>query len=105
MFASLAINAAGASGSLLQLGKQSIAVLVTVAYSFGATLLILRLADGTVGLRVSEEDEEAGLDLSQHREVGYTFAERVAFPAHLVTIPGSASTLWVTDEVRDPALD
>ena len=105
VFASLAINAAGASGSLLQLGKQSIAVLVTVAYSFGATMLILKLADGTVGLRVSEEDEEAGLDLSQHREVGYTFAERVAFPAHLVTITGSASTLWVTDEVRDPALD
>jgi len=105
VFASLAINAAGASGGLLQLGKQSIAVLVTVAYSFGVTMLILKFADRTVGLRVSEEDEETGLDLSQHREVGYTFAERVAFPAHLVTIPGSASTLWVTDEVRDPALD
>ena len=71
----------------------------------GAERLILKLADRTVGLRVSDEEEETGLDLSQHREVGYTFADRVAFPAHLVTVPGSASTLWVTDEVRDPALD
>jgi Amt family ammonium transporter len=105
VFASLAINAAGASGSLLQVGKQAVAVSVTLVYSFVVTMLILKVADRSMGLRVTEDEEEAGLDVSQHREVGYTLAERVAFPAHLVTIPGSAATLWVPDEVRDPALD
>jgi ammonium transporter, Amt family len=72
-FASLAINAAGASGSLGQVGKQTVLTLVTVVYSFAATLVILKVADVTVGLRVTDEHEETGLDLSQHGEVGYRF--------------------------------
>jgi Amt family ammonium transporter len=35
------------------------------------TLLILKLVDVTIGLRVSEEEEVQGLDLSQHGEEGY----------------------------------
>jgi len=86
VFASLAINAAGADGGLGQLGRQAVAVLVTSGYSFGFTLLILKVVDRMVGLRVSEEEEAAGLDVSQHREVGYAFAERDAtwFRADLV---------------------
>ena len=70
-FASLAINAAGASASLTQVGKQSVLAGVTLAYSFLATLAILKITDVTVGLRVTEEHEEAGLDASQHGEVAY----------------------------------
>ena len=69
--ASLAINAAGASASLAQVGKQGILAGVTVAFSFVATLAILKITDLTVGLRVTEEHEEAGLDSSQHGEIGY----------------------------------
>jgi Amt family ammonium transporter len=76
VFASVAINAAGASGGLLQLGKQAVAVAVTIAYSFLLTMAILKLSDWVVGLRVSGEEEDAGLDLSQHREVGYNWSER-----------------------------
>jgi Amt family ammonium transporter len=72
-FASLAINAAGAAGSLGQVGKQAVLTLVTVVYSFAATLVILKVTDVTVGLRVTDEHEAAGLDLSQHGEVGYRF--------------------------------
>ena len=72
-FASLAINATGAAAGLGQVGKQAVLDLVTVAYSFAATLAILRVTDLTVGLRVTDEHEEAGLDLSQHGEVGYRF--------------------------------
>jgi Amt family ammonium transporter len=72
-FASLAINAAGAAGSLGQVGKQAVLTLVTVVYSFAATLVILKVTDVTVGLRVTDEHELAGLDLSQHGEVGYRF--------------------------------
>jgi ammonium transporter, Amt family len=35
------------------------------------TLIILKLVDVTIGLRVSEEEEVQGLDLSQHGEEGY----------------------------------
>jgi Amt family ammonium transporter len=37
------------------------------------TLLILKIVDLTIGLRVSEDDEVQGLDLSQHGEEGYAF--------------------------------
>ena len=70
-FASLAINAAGAAASLSQVGKQAVLAGVTVGDSFVMTLVILKLTDVTVGLRVSEEHEDVGLDVSQHGEVGY----------------------------------
>jgi Amt family ammonium transporter len=76
VFCSLAINPAGANGSLAQLGKQSIAVLVTLVFSFVMTMVLLKISDKLVGLRVTEEDEAAGLDLSQHAEVGYVFTDR-----------------------------
>jgi Amt family ammonium transporter len=78
VFASLAINAAGAQGGLEQLLRQAAAVGVTVAFSFVATWAILWAVDRTLGLRASEEDEASGLDLSQHGETAYTFAERRA---------------------------
>jgi Amt family ammonium transporter len=74
--ASLAVNAAGADGSLLQVARQAVAVAVTLAFSFAGTTALLVLVDRTVGLRLSADDEERGLDLSQHAEAAYTFAER-----------------------------
>ena len=74
-FASLAINAAGAAGSLTQVGRQAVLAGVTVVFSFGMTLVLLKVTDGLVGLRVSEEDESVGLDISQHGEVGYRWVE------------------------------
>ncbi len=71
LFASLAINAAGAAGSAAQFGKQFALAGVTVAFSFIATMAILKITDSTIGLRVTDEHEEAGLDASQHGEVGY----------------------------------
>jgi len=70
-FCSLSINASGAAASLSQVGKQGVLAGVTVAFSFLATLAILKLTDITVGLRLTEEHEEAGLDASQHGEVAY----------------------------------
>ncbi len=45
--------------------------MVTIAYSFVASLIIAKVIDLALGLRVSEEDEDTGLDLSQHAEVAY----------------------------------
>ena len=38
--------------------------------------MIIKVLDRVMGIRVSEEDEETGLDLTQHSEVGYALAER-----------------------------
>jgi Amt family ammonium transporter len=53
------------------LADQVVASVVTLAYSFVVSLVIGKVIDLTMGLRVSEEDEDTGLDLSQHAEVAY----------------------------------
>ncbi|MCX5697062.1 MAG: ammonium transporter [Candidatus Omnitrophica bacterium] len=79
LFASKAVNPAGADGLFFgnprQFLIQAIAVLATLAYSFVVTLVIYRLVDFVVGVRVKDKDEEIGLDLTQHRERAYTILE------------------------------
>jgi ammonium transporter, Amt family len=77
LFASKAINDAGSNGlffgnpSLILV--QALTVLVSMAFAFLGTLVLLKVVDALVGLRVHEEDEVAGLDLSQHNESAYSF--------------------------------
>jgi Amt family ammonium transporter len=75
VFASKAINPAGADGLLhgnpKQLGVQALAVLITWVYSAVVTFVLLKVIDVVIGLRVSEEGEDAGLDVDQHRESAY----------------------------------
>lgn len=76
LFASKAINAAGADGLFYgnpaQLGIQAMAVAISVVFAFVGTFVILKLVDGLMGARVSEEQERMGLDLSQHEERAYS---------------------------------
>jgi Amt family ammonium transporter len=76
LFASKAINSAGVDGLFYgnpaQFGIQALAVLISVAFAFIGTVVILKLIDGLMGLRVSEEAERMGLDLSQHEERAYS---------------------------------
>jgi Amt family ammonium transporter len=86
VLASAAVNAF--QGGLVQLGKQAVGVAATLGFSFVATLAILKAIDTLIGLRVTEEEEVTGLDLSQHAEVGYTLAERGGSVApHTVAVP------------------
>src|SRR5262249_48096534 len=75
LFASKAVNDAGANGLFYgnpgQLGVQILAVLSTYALAVVGTVIILKIVDAVVGLRVTEEDEVSGLDLSQHSETAY----------------------------------
>jgi Amt family ammonium transporter len=75
LFASKALNAAGNDGLFFGnpplLGIQAIAELATYIFVFVSSFAILKLIDLTVGLRVDEEQEDAGLDQSQHGERGY----------------------------------
>jgi len=65
-------------GSAELLGDQVIAVLATLVWSFVVTFAILWVLDKVLpkGIRASEEEEETGLDLTQHSETGYSL-ERV----------------------------
>ncbi len=76
LFATLAINDGGANGlffggGLALLGKQFVGVAATAAFSLTASLIILLLVRVFIPLRVTDEDETIGLDLSQHGEMGY----------------------------------
>jgi Amt family ammonium transporter len=76
LFASKAINPAGNNGLFFgnphQLVVQLIAVAVTWALAIVGTFIILSILKAIMGLRVSEEEEQIGIDLSQHNETGYT---------------------------------
>jgi Amt family ammonium transporter len=59
------------AGGGAQFLRQLVAVLFTVAFSALATWILLRLVDAKLGLRIHEDDESLGLDLSQHGEKAY----------------------------------
>ena len=76
LFASKAVNSAGADGLFFgnptQFGLQFIATATTLVYCFVGAFVLLKIVDAVVGLRVEDEEEYAGLDLSQHGENAYT---------------------------------
>jgi Amt family ammonium transporter len=60
-------------GNARQLLNQGIGVAIAWILAIVGTLVILKIVDVTIGLRVSEDDEIKGLDLTQHGEEGYAF--------------------------------
>jgi Amt family ammonium transporter len=77
LFATRSINRAGANGlfaggGLHLLGIEAMAAAVCAAFAFSMTWLIAKAIDLTIGLRVGEEEEFTGLDLSQHAESAYS---------------------------------
>jgi len=75
IFASKAINSAGANGliygNIKLVGIQLIAILATVAYSAIMTFIILKVIGKFMSLRVTSEEESDGLDVSLHGEEAY----------------------------------
>jgi Amt family ammonium transporter len=59
-------------GNAAQMWPQIVSVVATIVYAGVLTWIILKIVDAIMGLRVSDEDEQMGLDLSQHNEAGYT---------------------------------
>ena len=72
LFATSTVNPLVTNGVGPQFIIQVKATLITMVFSFVASYILLKLVDLVVGLRVSEQDERIGLDLTQHREVAYT---------------------------------
>ena len=72
LLADVAVNPNGVNGLFLGNAalfvNQIIAIIVTIAYSFIVTFIIIKLIDMTIGIRVTEEEESIGLDISLHGE-------------------------------------
>ena len=71
VLATTAVNSVGhgwIDGNFGQVGTQIVAIVAVWVYSAVATFAILKLIDATVGLRVDADEEEAGLDATQHGE-------------------------------------
>jgi Amt family ammonium transporter len=84
LFAQKAVNSAGADGLFFGgadlLTKQVIAVGIAVAFAVIGTLILGLLLKATMGLVVSRNEEEVGLDISQHGESGYTGGPNTVSP-------------------------
>ena len=78
LFASTAVNGAGADGLIYGgaqlLGVQLVAVAATWALGVAGSLILLKAVQAAVGLRVSPEQELEGLDLALHGETGYSLS-------------------------------
>jgi Amt family ammonium transporter len=79
IWATKSVNAAGVDGLLhgnpAQFALQIKAVLITMASSFAASYLLFKFVNLIIPLRVTENEESIGLDLTQHREAGYTIID------------------------------
>ncbi len=75
VFATTLFNPEGTAGllegNLAAMIPQVLAVLATIVYAGGVTWVIVMVLDKTMGLRVEEEDEREGLDITQHGEQAY----------------------------------
>ena len=75
LFASTAVNPGGVDGLFHgnpgQLVAQIIGAVVVSAYAFGVSWLIFKAINATIGLRLSEESEVAGMDSTEHSETAY----------------------------------
>ncbi len=75
LFAQKAINPAGANGLFFgnpgQLGIQLLTAASIGTFSFVVSFILAKIIDAVFGLRVSENEEDVGLDISQHGETAY----------------------------------
>jgi Amt family ammonium transporter len=75
LFAATAINAAGPNGLFYgnpaQLGIQTFAVVIVALFEFCGSYVLLKIVNAISPLRVSEKEEDTGLDVPQHGEEAY----------------------------------
>lgn len=75
LVATTIINPNGPNGLLygnsIQLAIQALGVAVAAVLAFVGTIAIMKIIDATIGLKVKDEEEEIGLDITQHAERAY----------------------------------
>jgi Amt family ammonium transporter len=72
VFTAKVLGGVGMENSIgMQVWAQFLSIIITIVWSGGLSFIILKIVDAIVGLRVEEDDERQGLDISQHNERGY----------------------------------
>lgn len=75
LFATKTINEAGADGlfygNVAQFGIQALALVIAIVFAFGVTFVLTKTLNAAFGLRVTANEEEVGLDISEHGEQAY----------------------------------
>jgi len=83
IFASTLINPSGVDGLLYgnydQIWIQAVGIGVAAAMGFGGTWVLLQLIKHLIGIRVEPEEEDIGLDISEHAEAAYSDEEEFKF--------------------------
>jgi Amt family ammonium transporter len=88
------------TGSLHQLGVQALGVVTVFAFVFVASYVVFGVIKATYGLRVTAEEEDAGLDISEHGMYGY--------PEQFIPAPeliGAGSVRPVASPVAAPSVN
>ena len=83
IFASTLINPSGVDGLLYgnydQIWIQAVGIAVAAVMGFGGTWVLLQLIKHLIGIRVEPEEEDIGLDISEHAEMAYSEEEEFKF--------------------------
>ena len=87
-------------GGFDQLGRQVLGAVVVLAYSFVISYVLGLVIQKTIGFRVDEEDEVAGVDQSEHAESGYDFATLGGGGGGFRPAVGTTATGASTSEAR-----
>nr|MDQ2729857.1 ammonia channel protein [Actinomycetota bacterium] len=100
-----AFNSLGANGLLYGGGgkllyHQAIAVVCVALYSLVVSYILAKLVDKVMGLRVNDEDEQLGLDLSQHDESAYDFDSVLGSIRQTFTGKTEGAAASPTEEVK-----
>jgi Amt family ammonium transporter len=77
-------------GEAGQMVDQAVGIGVVAVYSFVVTAVILKVLDLTIGIRLTADDEELGMDVTQHGERGYVFDEPIGVPTYTAPAPAPA---------------
>ncbi len=81
VFSDIEVNNLGANGLLFGgsdlIVDQLVATVITVVFSGVMSFIIATVIDKTIGLRVTDDEEDTGLDLSQHSETAYSMSGRL----------------------------
>jgi len=84
IFASTMINPSGVDGLLYgnydQIWIQGVGIAVAAVMGFGGTWVLLQLIKHLIGIRVEPEEEDVGLDISEHAEAAYSDEEEFKLP-------------------------
>jgi Amt family ammonium transporter len=90
-------------GGIEQLGVQVLGPVVVGLYSFSMAWIIGKIIDKTMGFRISEEDEVAGIDFAEHAETAYDLGSVHALPGATASAVSSVSPVTAEAEAADDA--